>query len=76
MPPKVKVVWWRVLHEFLPAKEILHRRHIDPTAFCEVCGADTESIKHILTDCTIAKAFWRAMQAFTGAKLSRLHPVT
>ena len=22
MPLKVKIFWWRVLHEFLPAKEI------------------------------------------------------
>jgi hypothetical protein len=28
VPPKVKVFWWRVLHEFIPAKDILHHRHI------------------------------------------------
>lgn len=33
VPPKVKVFRWRVIHEFLPAKQILHRRHIEPTAF-------------------------------------------
>jgi len=37
VPPKVKVFWWRVLHEFLPAKDILHHRHIEPTSFCDVC---------------------------------------
>jgi hypothetical protein len=37
VPPKVRVFWWRVLHEFLPAKSVLYRRHIEPTAFCEVC---------------------------------------
>ena len=25
VPPKVKVFWWRVLHEFIPTKNILHR---------------------------------------------------
>lgn len=33
VPPKVRVFWWRVLHEFLPTKKILHRRHVEPLAF-------------------------------------------
>lgn len=76
VPPKVKVFWWRVLHEFLPAKVILHHRHIEPTSFCDVCGADSESIKHVLTDCTIARLFWRDIKSLTGVKLPRLHPLT
>jgi hypothetical protein len=48
IPPKVRVFWWRVLHEFLPAKQILWRRHIEPVAFCEVCGDPGESIRHVL----------------------------
>jgi hypothetical protein len=76
VPPKVKVFWWRVIHEFLPAKQILHRRHIEPTAFCEVCGADAESIKHILMECSVAKVFWREVKNLTGAKLPTLHPST
>jgi hypothetical protein len=40
VPPKVQHFWCRVLHEFLQAKEILHRRHVEPTLFCELCGAD------------------------------------
>lgn len=55
VPPKVKIFWWRVLHEFLPAKEILNKRHIEPTAFCECCGAVSESISHVLMDCMVAK---------------------
>lgn len=76
VPPKVKIFWWRVLNEFLPAKEILHRRHIEPTAFCELCGADRESIKHMLTECTAAKMFWREVKTITGVKLLSLHPVS
>lgn len=29
IPPKVKVFWWRVVHEFLPARHILWKRHIE-----------------------------------------------
>ena len=45
--PKIKVFWWRVLHEFLPSHQILHCKHIEPTAHCEVCGSDSESIGHV-----------------------------
>lgn len=76
VPPKVKVFWWRVVHEFLPAKDILHRRHIEPLSHCDVCGADRETIKHTLVDCSIARCFWNEVQSLTGAKLPKLHPVT
>jgi hypothetical protein len=58
VPPKVKVFWWRVLHEFLPAKQILHRRHIEPLAYCEICGDPEESIRHVPLECSVAKEFW------------------
>jgi len=45
-------------------------------AFCELCGADRESIKHILTECTAAKMFWREVKIITGVKLPSLHPVS
>ena len=76
VPPKIRVLWWRVLHEFLPTKYTLHRRHIERTAHCEVCGADEESIKHVLMDCTIARLFWDSTKHITGVKLPRLHEMT
>lgn len=57
VPPKVKVFWWRVLHEFLPARQILHCRHLEPIANCKVCGASEESIYHVLVECTVARRF-------------------
>ena len=45
-------------------------------AFCELCGADRESSKHILTECTAAKMFWREVKIVTGVKLSSLHLVS
>lgn len=75
IPPKVKVFWWRTLHEFLPAKTVLHHRHIEPTAFCKVCGADNESIRHVLIECSVAREFWRTIKCLTGTKLPDLHPI-
>ena len=76
MPPKVRVFWWRVINEFLPEKQVLHRRHIEPVATCDTCGNQEESIGHVLMNCTIAKLFWELTNQLTGVKLPRLHPVT
>jgi len=76
VPPKVRVFWWRVLHEFLPMKQILFRRHIEPEAFCEVCGEPEESIRHVLLDCTVARQFWQYTRWATGVKLPSLNAET
>lgn len=76
VPPKVRVFWWRVIHEFLPAKYVLHRRHVEPVANCDTCGAEEETIKHVLMDCTTAKIFWEQAKGITGVKLPSLHPMT
>ena len=76
VPPKVKVFWWRVMHEFLPAKQVLHRRHIEQVANCDTCGASEESIGHVLMHCTVAKKFWEPTKKLTGVKLPNLHPDT
>ncbi|OEL18065.1 hypothetical protein BAE44_0020917, partial [Dichanthelium oligosanthes] len=55
---------------------ILHRRHIEKFANCEVCGAEEESIKHVLVDCTVAKQFWDSTKLLTRVKMPRLHEVT
>jgi len=76
VPPKVPVFWWRVVNGYLPTRGVLHHRHIEPTANCEVCGEEVESIKHALLDCTVAKAFWAQVRMMTGVKVPQLHPVT
>jgi len=61
---------------FFQLKGFLHRRHIEPTANCEICEAEEESIKHALLDCTVAKLFWEQVKLFTGVKVPPLHPLT
>jgi hypothetical protein len=72
-PPKVKVFWWRVVHEFLPARHILWKRHIEPIAFCAVCGAPEESIAHVLLYCTVAREFWHQVRVGIGVKIPSLN---
>ena len=68
VPPKVRVFRWRVAHEFLPARQVLCRRHIESIAFCEECGDPKESILHVLLVCSMAKEFWRQVRMGTGVK--------
>lgn len=76
VPPKVRVFWWRVLKEFLPARAVLHRRHIDSIAYCEVCGNPEESIMHVLLECSVEKEFWNQIKMMTGLKILELNPAT
>jgi hypothetical protein len=76
VPPKVKIFWWRVVNGFLPAKQVLHHRHIEPMAICDTCGNQEESIRHVLLECTIARSFWEQIKEQTGMKIPVLHPGT
>jgi hypothetical protein len=76
VPPKVRVFWWRVLHGFLPARQVLYRRHIERIANCEICGAQEETIKYVLMDCSVARKFWDSTKELTGVKLPSLHDST
>lgn len=69
IPLKLRVFWWSVLHEYLPAKQVLHRRHVEPLANCDTCEADRETIRHVLMECTAARLFWAQARELTGVKL-------
>lgn len=76
VPPKVRVFWWRVLNEFLPTRQVLYRRHVEPVSFCEVCGHPEESSMHVLLECTVAKRFWEQTRLATGVKVPKLSLAT
>jgi hypothetical protein len=46
------------------------------SSYCDVCGADEESIRHVLIECTVAHAFWEHAKELTSVKLPKLHPIT
>lgn len=75
VPPKIRVFWWRVIHQFLPCRSIMHNRHVEHIANCEVCGDPEESIRHVLIDCTVARMFWKHAKKLIGIKLPQLHPL-
>ncbi|CAM0875309.1 unnamed protein product [Alopecurus aequalis] len=75
-PPKVKTFWWRVIHNFIPCREVLHKRHIERIPFCVDCGVDSESAWHALLVCGWAQMFWNEVKYLTGIKIPKLHPMS
>ena len=76
VPPKVRSFWWRVINKFIPARKILHDRHMEQISFCETCGAQQESIYHAMFECTWAKLFWAELRLLTDVKIPEFHPST
>lgn len=74
VPPKIRVFWWRVLHNSLPSKPELTRRHISKESYCEMCGEPDESLFHVFFDCPVAKRFWYEVKKVSGVVIPRLHP--
>ena len=68
--------WWRVINKFIPARKILHDRHMEQISFCETCGAQQESIYHAMFECTWAKLFWAELRLLTDVKIPEFHPST
>jgi len=55
-------------------KSCTNAMHVKPMAFCDLSGADREKIKHVLTECTVAKLFCREIKLLMCTKLPSLHP--
>jgi hypothetical protein len=76
VPPKVRVFWWRVSHDFMPCQANLHRKHIERLGTCSFCGMEEETTFHSLTQCEFAISFCDKFRALTGIKLPKLCPRT
>lgn len=73
VPPKVKNFWWRIIHDFIPCRAVLKRRHMERIDFCDTCGQQ-ETTMHAIFDCTWARIFWEQVKSLTGIKIPDLHP--
>jgi hypothetical protein len=76
VPPKVRVFCSRVLHNFLPSKSELKRRHVARESFCEVCGDHDKSLYHLFFECLVARRLWSEIKKLTGVSVPSLHPCT
>ncbi|XP_050238375.1 uncharacterized protein LOC126687864 [Mercurialis annua] len=60
--PKIKHFIWRALKDILPCFQVLKDRGIHVDDICPRCGAEGESIIHVLKDCSWAKGVWLSSQ--------------
>lgn len=57
-PPKLSHFLWQACRGSMAVKEVLFRRHIASDDLCGCCGLESESIIHVLFECTEAKSTW------------------
>jgi len=65
-PPKVKHFFWLALHKRCWTAARRHRRGLQQSPTCILCGVDAEEIDHILIGCSFSRSVWQSV-------LGRLH---
>ncbi|KAL0700618.1 hypothetical protein Bca4012_056740 [Brassica carinata] len=58
IPPKIKIFWWKIMHNALPVADNLNKRGCRIDKGCQICGGDLENIKHMLLECRVAREIW------------------
>lgn len=58
IPPKLKILGWKVMHNALPVASNLNKRGCRLNTDCQVCGEGVEDIKHMLLECKVSKEIW------------------
>ncbi|KAK4434602.1 hypothetical protein Salat_0623000 [Sesamum alatum] len=58
VPPRVKVLAWRICTEAVPTLDKLARLQGEVDTRCAACGAVIETVKHIFLDCQFARLAW------------------
>ncbi|OMP03548.1 Endonuclease/exonuclease/phosphatase [Corchorus olitorius] len=62
--PKIKTFIWLATNNRLLSNENRRVRNFTTDASCQTCGAEPESLLHILKDCPSAKAIWEIFMCF------------
>ena len=74
MPPKIRVFWWQVSHDFILCRANLQRRHIEPVGTYIFCGMEDESTYHALARCSFTISFRERLKRLTRIQLPKLWP--
>ncbi|KAK8544663.1 hypothetical protein V6N13_045745 [Hibiscus sabdariffa] len=58
IPQRVRTFLWITLHNCNLTNAERYRRHLTPSAKCDICGYHTEDMDHILWHCVAARGIW------------------
>ncbi|KAK6136378.1 hypothetical protein DH2020_029868 [Rehmannia glutinosa] len=58
VPPKIQIFVWKVVRGILPTRAALRRRGMDVDSSCVRCGFHSETIEHVLRDCSWTEFMW------------------
>ena len=58
VPSKILVFVWRLAQRSMPSGAVLHHRKMATSARCELCGAENDTWRHSLLNCTMARCVW------------------
>jgi hypothetical protein len=61
IPPKAKLLAWRISRNALATQLNMQRRGMSTTGLCQVCGREDEDTLHVFLRCPHARDLWRAM---------------
>jgi len=74
VPPKIRVFWWQVSHDFILCRANLQRQHIEPVGTYIFCGMEDESTYHALAQCSFTISFRERLKRLTRIQLPKLWP--
>lgn len=69
--PKIKIFWWKTLHNGLPVTENLRKRGCKISNLCQICGEEIETIDHMMLQCRVAWKIWSMAINDIGNHLNR-----
>jgi hypothetical protein len=58
VPSKLRIFAWRLARSSLPTGELREKRHMATSACCPICNVTTDTWRHSLLECNMAKAVW------------------
>jgi hypothetical protein len=58
VPSKLKVFLWRLARQSLPTGDTRYKRNMATSPRCGLCGASSDSWRHALLECHMAKCVW------------------
>lgn len=62
-PLRTSMTVWTALHGGLPTANFLNRRDILSSSHCSICSYYDQSPIHVLRDCPVAAATWKAIMS-------------